>query len=151
MDTPLGMPWIEAFGWGAATLTLLTFFCRDMRRLRVLAIAANAAFIAYGALAQLVPVLVLHLALVPVNLWRLRQAFGLAAQRTLLTNTVGGRTDGVPPGDRNGAERGWTATRRNRRCAHLSLRNHNAARSLGLKPVPRADRGPESTRYDGNG
>lgn len=63
----------DAFGWLAAGLTWLTFFCRDMRRLRYLALGANAAFIAYAAMVHLWPVLVLHLALVPVNLWRLTQ------------------------------------------------------------------------------
>jgi len=66
---------VEWVGWAAAGLTLATFICRDMRRLRLLALAANAAFIAYGAVAQLLPVLMLHLALVPVNLWRLNEAF----------------------------------------------------------------------------
>jgi hypothetical protein len=73
----------EAYGWLASSLTLLTFMCGDMRRLRCAALAANAAFIAYGALAQLWPVLVLHLVLVPINLWRLAHAFrqdGSAAQ-----------------------------------------------------------------------
>jgi hypothetical protein len=65
----------ETFGWVASSLTLLTFMCADMRRLRFAALGANAAFIAYGALAQLWPVLVLHLLLVPVNLWRLAHAF----------------------------------------------------------------------------
>ena len=65
----------QALGWAAALLTLLTFICADMRRLRLLALAANAAFIAYGTAAELLPVMVLHLALVPVNLWRLNQAF----------------------------------------------------------------------------
>ena len=65
----------QALGWVAALLTLLTFICADMRRLRLLALAANAAFIAYGTSAELLPVMVLHLALVPVNLWRLNQAF----------------------------------------------------------------------------
>ena len=65
----------EWLGWAAAGLTLATFICCDMRRLRLLALAANAAFIAYGAVAQLLPVLMLHLALVPVNLWRLNEAF----------------------------------------------------------------------------
>lgn len=69
---------IEALGWLAAGLTLATFVCRDMRRLRLLALAANAAFIAYGASAALLPVLALHLALVPVNLWRLNQVFRAA-------------------------------------------------------------------------
>ncbi len=65
----------QAMGWIAALLTLLTFICVDMRRLRLLALAANAAFIAYGTAAELLPVMVLHLALVPVNLLRLNQAF----------------------------------------------------------------------------
>jgi hypothetical protein len=74
----------EAFGWLASSLTLATFICSDMRRLRFAALAANAAFIAYGALAQLWPVLVLHLLLVPVNLWRLAGA--LRADRPPLTS-----------------------------------------------------------------
>jgi hypothetical protein len=65
----------ETFGWVASSLTLVTFMCADMRRLRCAALGANAAFIAYGALAHLWPVLVLHLLLVPVNLWRLADAF----------------------------------------------------------------------------
>jgi hypothetical protein len=65
----------QFLGWLAAALTLVTFICRDMCRPRLLALAANAAFIGYGAATQLLPVLMLHLALVPVNLWRLNQAF----------------------------------------------------------------------------
>jgi hypothetical protein len=71
----------DVLGWAAALLTLMTFVCRDMRRLRLLALSANAAFIAYGALAQLLPVLALHLALVPVNLWRLNQTLRPAQRR----------------------------------------------------------------------
>ena len=63
-------------GWSAAGLTLLTFVCSDMRHLRLLAICANVAFITYGAMAGLVPVLVLHLTLAPINVWRLVQQFG---------------------------------------------------------------------------
>ncbi|MBL8331099.1 MAG: hypothetical protein JNJ71_19840 [Rubrivivax sp.] len=72
---------IELLGWAAALLTLLTFACHDMRRLRLLALAANAAFIAYGALAELLPVLALHMALVPVNLRRLAQTLRPAPPR----------------------------------------------------------------------
>jgi len=75
MDTLQMILGPDVLGWAAALLTLLTFFSADMRRLRLLALAGNAAFIAYGSMAQLLPVLVLHLALVPVNLWRLNQAF----------------------------------------------------------------------------
>ena len=62
---------IELSGWSAASLTMMTFVCRDMVRLRMLALGANAAFVAYGAMAALTPVLVLHLVLAPINLWRL--------------------------------------------------------------------------------
>lgn len=60
---------------------MLTFACNDMRRLRVLALVANAAFIAYGSLAALLPVLVLHLVPAPINLWRLFGLKGAAAPR----------------------------------------------------------------------
>lgn len=63
----------DTLGWLAAGLTAATFACTDMRRLRVLALAANLAFIAYGLGAGLAPVLALHLVLAPMNLWRLVQ------------------------------------------------------------------------------
>lgn len=69
----MGVLSIETVGWLAAGLTAATFACTDMRRLRGLALAANLAFIAYGAAAALAPVLVLHLVLAPLNAWRLWQ------------------------------------------------------------------------------
>jgi hypothetical protein len=44
---------------------------KDMRRLRATAVASNIAFIGYGAINGLLPVLVLHLLLLPLNLRRL--------------------------------------------------------------------------------
>ena len=76
-------------GWGAAGLTMLTFCCRDMHRLRLLALCANGAFIAYGSMAALTPVLVLHLLLAPINSWRLFQ---------LQKATAPIRSDPVPTG-----------------------------------------------------
>lgn len=64
---------IEVLGWVAAALTLATFVCRDMLRLRVLALAANMAFIGYGLGIGLWPVVTLHLLLVPINLRRLME------------------------------------------------------------------------------
>lgn len=69
------MPHAEMLGWTAAALMLLTFASRDAKVLRSLALATNAGFIAYGAVADLLPVLTLHLLLVPINLHRLVQAF----------------------------------------------------------------------------
>jgi len=62
---------VEVVGYLASALVLATFCMRDMVPLRCVAIASNLAFIAYGALADLGPVLVLHLLLLPVNVGRL--------------------------------------------------------------------------------
>ena len=69
------MTYSDLAGWLGAALTLLTFLRRSMLSLRLSAIASNLAFISYGALAGLVPVLTLHLMLMPCNLLRLFQLY----------------------------------------------------------------------------
>lgn len=64
----------DALGWIAAGLTVATFSCVQPVALRLCALSANAAFIAYGASASLWPVLALHAVLLPINLIRLLQA-----------------------------------------------------------------------------
>ena len=64
-------------GYLASALVLCTFLTRTMMPLRVIALGSNLAFIAYGALLHLYPVLVLHVVLLPVNAWRLREIFQL--------------------------------------------------------------------------
>jgi hypothetical protein len=61
----------EVVGWLAAGLALLTFSMRSMIGLRLAALGAKLCFIAYGGLSGLYPVLVLHVLLVPCNLYRL--------------------------------------------------------------------------------
>jgi hypothetical protein len=63
-------------GFGAAGLVLATFCMRSMKPLRWVAIASNVAFIAYGYLGGLAPVLLLHALLLPVNVYRLAQLRG---------------------------------------------------------------------------
>jgi hypothetical protein len=60
-------------GYAASGFVLATFWTNDMRRLRMLAILSNIAFISYGALVWLPPVLALHLLLLPLNTARLMQ------------------------------------------------------------------------------
>ncbi len=67
------LPVIDAIGFAAAGLVLATFCTRSMRALRWVAIASNLAFIAYGYLGGLAPVLLLHMLLLPVNVYRLAQ------------------------------------------------------------------------------
>ena len=73
MDTDL----IQLLGYAAAGLVLATFSARSITTLRSLAIASNLLFIAYAAFAHLLPVLVLHALLLPLNLLRLRQALAI--------------------------------------------------------------------------
>jgi hypothetical protein len=70
------LPVTDAVGFVAAGLVLTTFCMRSMSALRWVAIASNVAFIAYGYLGNLAPVLLLHLLLLPVNGYRLAQLYG---------------------------------------------------------------------------
>jgi fatty acid desaturase len=58
-------------GFLASALVLLTFAMRDMRLLRAAAIVSNVAFIAYGILLWLPPVVALHALLLPINVFYL--------------------------------------------------------------------------------
>ncbi len=60
-------------GYLASSLVLAAFCVRGMIPLRLLAIASNLAFISYGHMAGLHPVLALHLLLLPTNVVRLLQ------------------------------------------------------------------------------
>jgi CRP/FNR family cyclic AMP-dependent transcriptional regulator len=67
-------------GWLAAVLVFSSFFMKTMVPLRMVAICSNVAFIAYallglryGVFGRVYPILVLHTALLPLNVVRLRQ------------------------------------------------------------------------------
>ncbi len=85
----------DHLGWLAAALTLACFASGDMLRLRLLALAANAAFAAYGWHAGLTPVLALHLLLAPVNAWRLAQLLRARRQARLRARASSRRPSGL--------------------------------------------------------
>src|SRR4029077_7515106 len=62
---------INLVGYLAASFVFATFCMRSMMGLRSMAVASNLAFIAYGYLADLMPVFLLHAVLLPVNAYRL--------------------------------------------------------------------------------
>jgi CRP/FNR family cyclic AMP-dependent transcriptional regulator len=68
----------DAVGYAAAFLVFITFYMKTMVPLRVLGIASNLFFIAYGYLAAAYPPLLLHLLLLPLNALRLREMLRLA-------------------------------------------------------------------------
>jgi hypothetical protein len=87
------MTFIEAIGWAAALATFLAHCMKTMLPLRVLAICSNLLFIAYGSLAAAQPILVLHVALLPFNLYRLYEL-----RRSTLQMRRAVTESGLPPG-----------------------------------------------------
>jgi len=63
----------HAFGFVAAALVIAAFCMEDILHLRIVALASNIAFFTYGLGLGLMPVWLLHLALLPINLYRLWQ------------------------------------------------------------------------------
>jgi CRP-like cAMP-binding protein len=68
----------EVSGYLAAGLVFLTFYMKTMIPLRIIGLASNCAFILYGAIGGLLPILILHLALLPLNAIRLGQMLRLS-------------------------------------------------------------------------
>lgn len=63
----------DLIGGVAASLVLASFCSRQMLPLRALAIASNVAFVTYAYRAGLMPILMLHAVMLPVNGVRLHQ------------------------------------------------------------------------------
>jgi CRP-like cAMP-binding protein/multidrug resistance efflux pump len=70
----------EVFGYIASALVFMTFYMRTMLPLRIVAMVSNVAFITYALIDGLTPILILHSALLPLNLLRLLQIRELTAQ-----------------------------------------------------------------------
>ncbi|HVV43517.1 MAG TPA: hypothetical protein VHC94_20900 [Nitrobacter sp.] len=64
---------LDLVGYTASSLVFATFYMRSIVWLRVMGLCANVAFLTYGIGLDLIPVAVLHIGLVPVNCWRLRE------------------------------------------------------------------------------
>jgi hypothetical protein len=69
-------------GWLASGLVFATFCAKRMLPLRALAITSNLAFISYGYTDALWPIVILHAAMLPMNVVRFCEAF-LAARGAL--------------------------------------------------------------------
>lgn len=67
---------MDLVGLLAAACVLATFSMQSMMALRAFAIASNVLFIVYGAAAQLMPIVLLHAILLPINGWSLGRQWG---------------------------------------------------------------------------
>lgn len=79
---------MQLVAWIAAVLVFCSFFMKSMALLRTLAVCSNVAFITYALLGlqnevfdKVLPILVLHATLLPLNLLRLRQLRHGAVER----------------------------------------------------------------------
>jgi hypothetical protein len=72
----------DAFGYLGALLVIATYSMRTMVPLRMAGLASNVAMIAYGFFLPAYPVLFLHLILLPLNAWRLREMLDLIREVT---------------------------------------------------------------------
>jgi hypothetical protein len=67
------MSWIDFLGFSAAFTVLASFCMTTIVALRALALLSNILFMLYGLSAHIYPVLMLHLILLPVNLFKLHR------------------------------------------------------------------------------
>ena len=64
----------DFIGYFASALVLAAFLMKSMTTLRVTALISNIAFIAYAISADMRPILILHSLLLPINLFRIKEA-----------------------------------------------------------------------------
>lgn len=73
MEDPMNLPEInltDIAGFAASALLLATFSVRTMIPLRLLGISSSVAFLVYGFSSGLLPIIFLHMILLPLNLYR---------------------------------------------------------------------------------
>jgi CRP-like cAMP-binding protein/multidrug resistance efflux pump len=70
----------EFAAWVASLLTFTTFYMKTMLPLRVVGILSNIAFLAFAVIEQIVPVVLLHGTLLPLNIYRLHQILKLVRE-----------------------------------------------------------------------
>lgn len=90
------MDWFDIAGWFGALFTAGAYSVRNMRLFRTIALAANFSFITYGIAAGVTPVLALHLFLLSMNLYRLREIFA-ATQRLRQSRRQKNPVDALKP------------------------------------------------------
>jgi len=67
------MTWVDLLGYAASISVFATFCARTMVPLRILALGSNVLFSCYGYIGHIYPVLILHVVLFPINMFRLIQ------------------------------------------------------------------------------
>lgn len=74
------MTLLDFIGLIAGIFVVLAFYCVEQSRMRRFALVSNVLFILYAWSLALLPILILHATLLPLNLVRLRQLSGWRAR-----------------------------------------------------------------------
>jgi hypothetical protein len=87
---------VDCTGYIASLLVFLTFAMKDMVPLRIMALCSNVAFLVYGGGLNLWPVILLHGALIPINLCRLAAELRPGGTPHAATTTRSSRSPSPP-------------------------------------------------------
>lgn len=79
---------VNLLGYAASSAVLATFLMRTMAPLRFVAILSNVLFLFYGYIEHIYPVFFLHMALLPINCWRLCSFQGNANRLWRVSNAA---------------------------------------------------------------
>jgi hypothetical protein len=129
----------DAVGFFASSLVITAFCMKDIVQLRIVAVASNVVFLVYGLGLGLMPVWLLHLVLLPVNLWRL-----CLDSRGIWTAVVRGHTERRVEGRAVGHRIRAQASRTGPPAAVLRLPRYSRVERCRLAPT-RVDDRPRSS------
>jgi hypothetical protein len=87
----------DLLGYAASCAVLATFLTRTMVPLRLIAILSNVLFLAFGYVQHIYPIFFLHLALLPINAWRLVTAQLRATVQAPMSQLRAGLSDPLRP------------------------------------------------------
>ncbi|WP_417910815.1 Crp/Fnr family transcriptional regulator [Candidatus Electronema sp. PJ] len=76
----MNVNWVDLLGYLAVSLMFSTFYMKNMIPLRIIGIISNIVFIVYTSHAHILPIFILHVALLPMNCLRLVQMLRLIKQ-----------------------------------------------------------------------
>ncbi len=66
---------IDALGYAASALVILSLSMRSVVRLRMISLCGSAAFLVYGVLIEAPPIIITNLCIAALNIWFLRREF----------------------------------------------------------------------------
>jgi hypothetical protein len=89
--------WLDLLGFSASLAVLAGFCMTRVSSLRMFSVASNMLFVTYGLLANIYPVFLLHIILLPINLVKLYGVARSAVETRIATMTSASRPGEAAP------------------------------------------------------